>query len=276
MQRTTPAPHSVMPVAVPFRSLVEGTSFSVIMVVAGTRCNRHAFAPAPVLPLISSVRRLLAMSQKTVSELLFEQLCRNCGIEYEEVPTEATPTNDYDIFPQNEKIVCEVKQIDPDEDERAWLAGDRTRWNPWPGNRLRKPIKDGSTQLKSKAKGKFPTVLIIYNNVPVRGHHDAWNVLTAMYGQETVRIAVPEDTYEEPYATGVIFGGRRGMTPDHKTSVSAVALLVERDNELVLFVYHNVYAAIPLRPDLLRFPNIRHYTVDLQTDNSFSEWREIK
>lgn len=212
------------------------------------------------------------MSQKTQSESLFEKFCEDHGIRYSRIVPSNQLTHDYDIYLGSQKIVCEVKQIDLNEEERAYRRGEVERLSPWPGNRVRNRIKDAAPQIKARAKGKYPGLLVIYNNVEYRELVSGVSVLTAMYGEETVVIDVPDDPKREPLFRNVVFGGKRKMTPEDNTSVSAVAVLRCAAGTTRLCIYHNVYAAISLNPNLLVSPSVSHFFVELKNDGTFSEW----
>lgn len=223
------------------------------------------------------------ISQKTLSEGLFEKFCDDHGIRYDKIMPSNNPTPDYDIYLGSQKIVCEVKQIDLNEEERAYKREEIKRLSPWPGNRVRNCINDAARQIRARAKGKYPGLLVIYNNVKYRELVSGWSVLTAMYGEETVVIDVPNDEETddidvpnypefEPVLRNVVFGDKWKMNPKHNTSVSAVAVLRCAAGTTPLCIYHNAYATIPLNPNLLDLPSVSHFFVKLKNDGTFSEW----
>lgn len=219
--------------------------------------------------------RKKCMSQKTRSETLFEMFCKDHGISYDRIEPSTQPTHDYDIYLGSQKIVCEVKQIDLNEEERAYKNGKIKHLSPWPGNRVRNRIKDAALQIRARAKGKYPGLLVIYNNVEYRELTSGMSALTAMYGEETAVIDVPDDPKREALFRNVVFGGKQNMTPKDKTSVSAIAVLRHVAETTQLSICHNVYAAIPLNPQLLLSPRVSHFSVELQSDGTFSEWRRL-
>ena len=65
------------------------------------------------------------------------------------------------------------------------------------------------------------------------------------------------------------------MTEDANTSISAVALLcVPAPNQMLLQVFHNRYAAIPLNPTLLTGPEVMQYVLR-DNPNSTTEWQSV-
>jgi hypothetical protein len=97
-----------------------------------------------------------------------------------------------------------------------------------------------------------------------------------MYGQETVDIAVPKDRHYKSFAIRHRFGSNRSLDKSHNTSLSCVGVLIEHSvNRLKLIIYHNDFASIPLNPDLLRRPNIRHLRLEESvTKGAFRNWTE--
>ncbi len=165
------------------------------------------------------------MCLRTQSEALFEDYCARNGVRFERVPTGTSKTNDYDLFIGTTRIVCEVKQIDPNKEDRAWER-DGTRRSPWPRNRVRNKIKAAVRQIRARGDGRFPSLLIIYNNVPGRpALVSGAVVLDARYGQEVAVVRVFEDVQHPPELDHMAFGGNRRVTPEQNTSLSAVAIL---------------------------------------------------
>jgi hypothetical protein len=145
-----------------------------------------------------------------------------------------------------------------------------------PGGRVRAKIAACSHQLKARSIGVLPTLLIVFN---ARGgqHVDPYNVRVAMYGLEQIHFEVPPVGKGSPKAIGMSHGPKRKMTPDANTSISAVgSLVVPRPDEMHLPVYHNCFAAIPLRPSLLGRFGVRQFEIGEPTECGASEWHEVQ
>lgn len=224
------------------------------------------------------------MSKITESEILFEKFCRLNGITFERVPTEATEgiqTPDYDLPVHDRKIVVEVKQINPNaeeiEQQKKFDAGGQAVMGGTPGGRVREKITAGAPQIRIRAKGKYPSILVVYNNVPLHDHTSAYDVLVAMYGLETHHIAVPNQPDRSPYLLDKKFGPESRMTKNQNTSISAIGVLYERtEEELWLIVYHNIYAEIPLKAEWLSPPAIRQFTLGEKKEFEIQIWSEIE
>jgi hypothetical protein len=177
-------------------------------------------------------------------------------------------------------VVADVKQLDPGPED-ARLVRELVEHGGAdavyvPGARVRQEITDAKAQLRNLAGGAYPGVLVLYNNTGVgSGHFTAHDVLTALYGQEVLVHAVPNDPRIKSRLLGHQFGGRRGVNRTMNTSLSAIAVLRDICEPLSLDVYHNCYAALPLAPDLLRGETIRHYGIHRGDGRQFQDWHSL-
>lgn len=213
---------------------------------------------------------------KTKSEKLFERFCEENSIRHRRILETSVKTPDYEFFPGGTRVVVEVKQVEPNDEDRkfdaAMDAGQHPVGGYTPGQRTRKVIESAGPQLKASA-GDSPGLIVAFNMVDrmrgiYLGQHD---VLTGMYGFETVNISVPKDTAKKPRLESVTFGGKRKVTPVHNTTLSAFAVIYDVE-PAALIVYHNRFAKNPLNPNLLRLPTVRHYKPADQGDLEWKEW----
>ncbi len=120
------------------------------------------------------------MVNKTESEKLFELFCNQHGIKCFRIPTKSKQqekTPDYDIWVSGQQIVVEVKQFDPTQEEVAMYKTSEEHefaHGPLgtPGTRVRKAINEKASQIRIRAKGKYPSILIIYTTVFWCDHTD--------------------------------------------------------------------------------------------------------
>lgn len=132
---------------------------------------------------------------RAFSETLFEELCTTHGIPCERVPTATGRTPDFAITLRYLRVICEVKQIDPNfedlqEIQNVRLAQATGRFVP---NRLRAKLKNVSSPLKAASVAGSPTMLVIYDNTPFKVYTDHFDVVQAMFGAHTVAISTGRD-----------------------------------------------------------------------------------
>ena len=217
---------------------------------------------------------------KTISETLFEAFCRDHGIVATPIARESLRTPDYHIDVGGHRAIVEVKQIEPNADDRAHeeaIERDEVEVRSYPiGKRVRQEITDGKRQIRNLAKGRCPGLLVLYNNVPFgQTHTDPMMILLAMYGQLVVDMAVPADKRVSPYVAGSRFGGSRSVTQTDNTSLSAIGVLHDLDHRPALTFYHNSFAEYPFEPDWLRSRQVHHYGVSQTTSSEFRNWVEV-
>ena len=194
---------------------------------------------------------------QTVSELLFEDYCDRVGIDWNRIKKKAgAPTPDYELVIDGRKIIAEVKEFNRNTEEHGY-GGE-------PGAQVRNKITAGSPQIKAKTKGRYPGILVLYDNGQIAGHLSQRQIMTAMYGQMVLDMAIPSDTSISPYITGARLGKKRKMTEACNTSISAIGTLVVTgpDRPIELCVYHNSFAAAPINPALLTCRGIMQYKID--------------
>jgi len=219
------------------------------------------------------------MSDKTVSELLFEQFCNENLILYSRIEHQDYQTPDYDTYFAEQLVIVEVKQVDSNDNDEKYREQGRQRgivvYRPKSDRRVRNKIDSAKKQLKLRSQGKHPAMLVLYDNVPLRPI-DASDIKTAMYGDESVSFLVPEnpeDTSIEIEKVG--FGSGRKFTPNHNTTFSAIAFLYKSGDTLRLSIFHNIHAKCPIDPSWLRRNTVRHFTLGPQVQGVFQEWVEI-
>jgi hypothetical protein len=191
------------------------------------------------------------MSAETESEKLFGAFRGLHGIPGVRLSPAAGRTPDFAIELGDTEVICEIKQIDPNPEDRRELAelqNDLAEGRYLP-NRLRAKLKDVSAQLKSASKAGRPTLLVIYDNTPFKSYTDHADVVQAMFGRDSVSVRVHTDPSLPPKISDPFFGGDRGRGPGRNTAVSAIAILDGGPTSpLTLRVYHNPYAAVRLDP----------------------------
>lgn len=213
---------------------------------------------------------------KTESETLFEQFCAGNGISAKPIPvTPGAQTPDYEITLGGQSVIAEITQIDPNEGDLKYQKDKTKGVGGVVGSRIRIKIGSKARQLKARTGGKVPGFIVIMNNTCVPSYTNELHVLAAMYGFHTFVLNGPDEAAIQ--VKGHKFGGGRTVTPDAKTSLSAVAILeVDNVGKPSLRIYHNIHSKAPLNVDLFSFPNVRHYAPGPKEAGKFQGWAEIR
>ncbi len=218
---------------------------------------------------------------KTSSEIYFEKLCADLGISLTRIPEGKIKTPDYEITIDQQLIITEVKEMahNKEEKESDRVLEERGYGNvlsTTPGDRVRKKIEKSSRQIKARTNGKYPSLLVLFDYGSVAGHLDPYCIRVAMYGLEQIHIALPKDLSISPYATGMSYGPKRKMTEECNTSISAIGVLFATGpNEILLHVYHNKFAAVPLDSRLLARYGITQFKLGNDMPGGTAEWEEV-
>jgi hypothetical protein len=218
--------------------------------------------------------------QKTASETAFEQFCTERTVRWQPIPTEGPAglkTPDYFIYPADERIAAEVKEIQPNaaeqDQERKFKETGWSTFGATVGDRARSIISTAAKQFRVKAKGQCPAIIVIYNpGLLLRHHTESHAIKAAMYGFDTIILGLSTDMREKPYVLDRKSGPRRKMTDRDNTTISAVAVL----DSIGLTLYHNVFAALPLRSELFKGIAVRQFTLGEKRPGEFSEWQEVR
>jgi hypothetical protein len=215
------------------------------------------------------------MSTKTKSELKFEQFCNENSISYTQIDQSDYRTADYEVHFGEHRVVIEVKQINPNACEKKYqeqlpklrLIGLREK----SAQRVRHKIEKAREQLKNRSRGKFPAILVLYDNSPFKSI-DSTDIKNAMYGNETVNLYISDDhdeTFTEIKNGG--FGSGRKFTKVDNTTISGIAMLYVFGN-LRLEIYHNQYAKFPFEPSWLRRNTVTHFQLEPLLPGKIQEW----
>lgn len=225
---------------------------------------------------------------KTKSEILFEDYCKNLHYVCNPIiaGSDRGKTPDYEVV-ANGRVIVEIKELTPNkDDERQAKELRQQRWTSGggiPGKRIYDHIKAAASQLKRYRDSAIPCVLLLYDNIVVDGMrpHIPNSLLGsafidfAMYGLQTVFLSSEEESQLVRIPDGR--GGRRQMTIDERTYISAVAVLYEESNAAPFIVsYHNFFAKESLPFDIFAGPRDRHFVKPSYPDQTPQEWVEAK
>jgi len=204
----------------------------------------------------------------THSETVFERVCQNAGYYIEKLALrdrERVPTADFIVSTSNFRLVAEVEELRPNEEDLRQIdsirRGKMTPYGSTIGARPRQHIRRAARQLKSYSAHGIPLLVVLYDNVRVGDIRVAYptfylqphDIDAAMYGDRTAFISAATCAPTGPDRNG----GRRTCTANEKKYISAVAVISDHDDATVIF-YHNQFADVPLTPPAFRGSNFFH------------------
>ena len=241
-------------------------------------------APLPSLDRVLPCGLFWLFAEKmTESEIKFEQFCNAHKIKFDKIDTGQSPTPDYDIFVNSQKIVVEVKELQAnDEDKKALQDIEIQKSAIWVihrvGDKIRYKLGDAKRQLEGRAKGICPSMLVLYDDrpFPVRGIF-SYEILVAMYGWETIDLHIPEKLGEPVTFGKHRFGKGKKFRKGVHTYISGLAILSESTSDLLhLDIYLNDYADKPLPYEMfLQIKDIDIYVRPQNHSNEFRKWIKV-
>ena len=190
------------------------------------------------------------MKQKTISQELFEKFCFENFLRLKSVGRsrkQSRKTPDYILTLQRHKVIVEVKQLDPNPEDRSRLKSLRKHGTTGeiinePGHRIRRKISRAMPQLKQRSIWRKPSILVLYDHTGLLiGELEPYDIKNAMYGEEKVDFFVDEATTEPQIYWRHRFGGKRKVSPNYNTALSAIAILFEDNEGLKFDIFHHEF-----------------------------------
>lgn len=218
---------------------------------------------------------------KTESEILFERLCRESAIPVERIDESEVTTPDYEITLSAGPVLVEVKQLEPNAEDKELLAQLRTGKSVGFSvdmGRVRLPIMQGVKQLRPHAKGKKPAIVVLYDTIGLGNYLDPYCISFSMYGPEKVHYDVPQDPRAEIQYRGMSRGGNSVATKNENTTLSAVGVLYEYGpaNKPHMDLFHNFHASVPLDRPACAHVGFRQFEFAQPTEDQMPVWVEWK
>lgn len=228
--------------------------------------------------------------QKTVSETLFEELCNHQGVactRLQELLNAQQP--DYEVRPSGRLVVAEVKQIDPNEEDKAFHkalecgeVASRTRNPDHMAERVRSQIDSSRPQIRQYLADhpNTPAILVLYDNAHNK-YTNPYTIQVALHGWEqvTFRLGRESTTVAE---RGFGYRNNKALREGKNEHLSALATLHEcwefdsHERNLYLQFYHNPFATIPLNPLWWQHPKIAHFALEAKVSGKFQDWAPIR
>lgn len=218
------------------------------------------------------------VSSMTYADRLFERFCRERGIALRRLSEGTAKTPDYEIILREVTVAVEVKQLEPNAEDQELLRELRARHTVARYEnmgRARQTILDATKQLRAHAKNRMPALAVLYDTMGgLFGYLEGDCIAQCLYGAERIHVAVPTDRRGEPRMLGASLGGRRVATQKHNTTLSAVAVLQfsRSADKLSLSVFHNTYAAMPLKLEQFRASDVRHFVFQAEHPGELERW----
>jgi hypothetical protein len=175
------------------------------------------------------------------SELDFIRRCETRKLPCEPISTGERKTPDFRLSLPNVDALVEIKQLDPNPEERAADAdleanGYHTKPVTFDLERVRRKIRDANSQLRSVATESEPGLVVLSTDMmwaPI--YFSDANMASTMFGG-LVYVTSTQETR---------LGGKRTLREGANTSISAVCVM--KSEEFVAF--HNPFAGISLMLD---------------------------
>jgi len=218
------------------------------------------------------------MSNLTISEKYFEQLCASKGVGCERICETDERTPDYRVTISPIELITEVKQLDPrpeDEKHRKLWGTPESPGGFDASRRVRGKLDDGYPQVKRLAKGQFPTMIVVYNNAGEWNRLSDFAITTAMFGDYGSVFGLKADHSIEVTRQGHL--GKRRATKGTYRSLSAVGVLkCVGAGSLELHCYHNPFAKVSIKPHLLAKLARNQYIKPNPHEGSYVPWEPIQ
>ncbi len=213
----------------------------------------------------------------TRSEDLFEQFCRDRGIPCQRIVASNERSPDYEVQLSDQRVVVEVKEIEPSPQERESAErvarGEIVVQHVTPGERVRRKIASQAGQLRARAQGSLPGMLVLFDDGLVIRHLDSYQIRVAMDGFDTIVFGLPRDPREGVRTLGAKAGKRKKLTRTDNTSISAIAVLwINGDGKPAMTIYHNPHAEVPLEPIGPKQLGIEQFLLARDEPGAIGEW----
>lgn len=219
----------------------------------------------------------------TESERLFEYFCITRKLLFERVPESSLPSADYLLLFKDYKIVAEIKQLEPNKEEKEVIRKPVEEWDQYdvfhwgiPGERIRKKIKSAMPQLQALSQGVLPTVIILYNNIKVWPElADEYAIRVAMYGIETAIISSEVAPEGGAKILQKWYGQRKQATSNQNTTLSAIAVMENIENDVTMKIYHNYYAKNLIEKNIFALSGVEQFELGGAPSEGFPKWSKI-
>lgn len=221
------------------------------------------------------------LDMKTQSEKLFEDFCKRKDIDCKPISVRSSRTPDYCISVNGTEIVVEVKEFSPNKEDEEMLRkavqkkGIVMGGPHRPGERVRRKIAKSAKQISNLSKGKYPGMLVLYSSIISINPLNEYEMKVAMFGLDSIVVSVPNSMNNMPEILGKKSGPKKKLTPNHNTSMSAIAVFTDSSGIPNLTVYHNHHAAIKIPPTVFKKVGCQQFMLSNNNKGEFPSWLQL-
>jgi len=211
----------------------------------------------------------------TNGERNFELFCKYHNFKYEKIKeNKDVKTPDYRLFIGNYLIITEVKDLEPNKEDKKALKefyekGHVVWGQSKVGSRVRNKIVSCKNQIKRFTKDKYPSILLIFDHRnEITPTLTDYEIKIGMFGFEAININDNSNFRK--------FGGKAQMTKNSRKYISCIGLLKENNNKPFLKLYENCYANIRIKYDIFKkYNDISIFKLNSPPDKTYSNWVSI-
>ena len=217
---------------------------------------------------------------KTRSEQLFEDYCFARRYPFKAIPVLEGQGQfpDYEIETPKGVVICEVKQINPNlqdkEVEKNLNDHGEADYSRPIGKRARSSLVKAAKQLKRFDGDPRPCVVVLFDSTR-GGYLDSTDLEAAMFGKPIVLF---REGKQHPLDSRSDFthGGDRKLREDRCLYIGAVAVLhpFKQDKASRLDIYHNPFTSKPVWPACFPHTDDKHFVKDDHPDRCGHGWCE--
>ena len=226
----------------------------------------------------------------TESEKLFEELCRQHSVELTRIPIcPDSRQPDYElVLASGQKIIAEVKQIVPNENDRRAIEDLENKGLAMHGDnfactvpkRVQNALKKSRRQINAYLDRfpNLPAVLVLYDATGTDKYTDPYGIKIAMYGLD--RFVISASSLYSIIDCGPV-GHNVAVRSDKNQQLSALATLHKyfsmdtRERFLSLLFYHNPFAKHRIEPKWWTGNHIAHYALGENVQGDFQNWVKV-
>ena len=190
------------------------------------------------------------MTIATISEDFFERHCTLRGARFSRIAEGEAKSPDYWVQIHRRPIIVEVKQLDPNANDRLKETLDsciESGMGLAPVKRVRQKLAEAYLQIRAHAARGMACIVVVYNNAGLMNFIDGFTVTKAMFGSPQIYLTLNQRGFLSLAGEG--FGSGQKLTRNSCRGISALCVLETGGHrETHLSAYHNPYALNPIDP----------------------------